>query len=97
VAILVHGEVINQGRLDDLVSQEILFTEITVSQINKKELENFGKTLTHYGDKSLIKIYNTDKVPEILEFINDKKGKVHSLVPRTQTLEDIFVGMVKQK
>ncbi|MFW6123659.1 MAG: ABC transporter ATP-binding protein [Acidobacteriota bacterium] len=97
VAILVNGEVINQGRLDDLVSQKILFTEMTVSQINKKELENFGETLTHYGDKSLIKIYDSNKVQEILEFINRKKGKVHSLVPRTQTLEDIFVGMVKQK
>jgi ABC-2 type transport system ATP-binding protein len=97
VAILVNGEVINQGRLEDLVSQEILFTEMTVSQINPKELKKFGKTLTHYGDKSLIKIHDPNKVPEILEFINEKKGKVHSLVPRTQTLEDIFVGMVKQK
>jgi len=97
VAILVNGEVINQGRLEDLVSQEILFTEMTVSQINRKELENFGKTLTHYGNKSLIKIYDQNKVQEILQFINEKKGKVHSLVPRTQTLEDIFIGMVKQK
>jgi len=97
VAVLVNGEVINQGRLEDLVSQEIRFTEITVSQINPKELKKFGKTLTHYGDKSLIKIHDPNKVSEILQFINEKKGKVHSLVPRTQTLEDIFVGMVKQK
>jgi ABC-2 type transport system ATP-binding protein len=97
VAILLNGEIINQGRLDDLVSQDILFTEITVSQINKKDLESFGKTLTHYGDKSLIKIYDPNKVQEILQLITEKKGKVHSLVPRTQTLEDIFVGMVKQK
>jgi len=97
VAVLVNGEVINQGRLEDLVSQEILFTEMTVSQINPRELEKFGKTLTQYGNRSLIKIYDPDKVQEILQIIDEKKGKVHSLVPRTQTLEDIFVGMVKQK
>jgi len=97
VAILVNGSLVNQGRLDELVSQEILFTEITVSKIDKRELEKFGKTLTHYGNKSLMQIYDQDKVDEILQFVKEKKGEVHSLVPRTQTLEDIFVGMVKQK
>ncbi|MBD3414326.1 MAG: ATP-binding cassette domain-containing protein [Candidatus Aminicenantes bacterium] len=97
VAVLVNGEVINQGRLHDLVSQEILFTEITVSQLSNKDLESFGKTLSHYGDKSLIQIFDQNKVNQILQFINEKNGKVHSLVPRTQSLEDIFVGMVKQK
>ncbi len=97
VAVLVNGEIINQGRLDDLVSQKILFTEITVSKIDRKDLEQFGKTLTHFGDKSLIKVFDQNKVDEILQFINKKKGKVHSLVPRTQSLEDIFVGMVRQK
>jgi len=97
VAILVNGSLVNQGRLDELVSQEILFTEITVSKIDRRELEKFGKTLTHYGNKSLMQIYDQDKVDEILQFIKEKKGEVHSLIPRTQTLEDIFVGMVKQK
>ena len=97
VAILVNGSLVNQGRLDELVSQEILFTEITVSKIDSRELEKFGKALTHYGNKSLIQIYDQDKVDEILQFVKEKNGKVHSLVPRTQTLEDIFVGMVKQK
>ena len=97
VAVLVNGALVNQGRLDELVSQEILFTEITVSRISRKELEKFGKTLTHFGNKSLIQIYDQDKVDEILQFIKEKSGKVHSLIPRTQTLEDIFVGMVKQK
>jgi len=97
VAILVNGSLVNQGRLDELVSQKVLFTEITVSKIDKSELEKFGKTLTHFGNKSLMQIYDQDKVDEILQFVKEKKGEVHSLVPRTQTLEDIFMGMVKQK
>ena len=35
-------------------------------------------------------------VDRILELVIRQKGKVHSLVPRTETLEDLFVDVVKQ-
>ncbi len=95
VAIIVEGQIINQGKLDDLVSQEILFTEITLSGIEERELNRFGDCVTAMGGKTLIKVFEDKKVEEILQLARSKKAFIHSLVPRTESLEDIFVKTVK--
>ncbi|MFQ6083322.1 MAG: ABC transporter ATP-binding protein [Candidatus Aminicenantia bacterium] len=97
VAILINGQIINQGKLEDLISEEILFTEITVSGISKNDLETFGTPISAKGEKVLLKIYQEEKIEEVISLIISQKGKIHSLIPRTQTLEDIFLGAVEQK
>ncbi len=97
VAILVNGEIVNQGPLKDLISEKILFTEIELSGVEEKELKNLGESLTEKGGRILLKVFEENNVENILELVKSKKGKVHSLIPRTETLEDLFVGMVKQK
>ena len=97
VAIIVNGEIVNQGTLKDLISEKILFTEIDLSGVEKKELKNMGESLTEKGGRILLRVFEEENVQKVLELIQSKKGKVHSLIPRTETLEDLFVGMVKQK
>jgi ABC-2 type transport system ATP-binding protein len=97
VAIIVNGEIINQGALQDLVSEKILFTEIILSGVEKKELEGMGEYFSGHGDRTLLKIFKEENVEEVLELVQASKGKVHSLIPRTETLEDIFVEIVKQR
>jgi ABC-2 type transport system ATP-binding protein len=97
VAIIVNGEVVNQGTLKDLISEKILFTEIELSGVEEKELKNLGESLTEKGGRILLKVFEEDNVEKILELVKSQKGKVHSLIPRTETLEDLFVGIVKPK
>ncbi len=97
VAIIVSGQIINQGRLHDLISQKILFTETTISGIKEEELKKYGECVSSYGGRTLIKITDEKKVEKILELVHTKKAKIHSLVPRTESLEDLFVGTVKQE
>ncbi len=97
VAIIVNGEIVNQGTLKDLISEKILFTEIELSGVEEKELKNLGESLTEKGGRILLKVFEENNVEKILELVKSKKGKVHSLIPRTETLEDLFVGMVKKK
>jgi len=33
----------------------------------------------------------------VINLVQQKKGKIISLIPRTETLEDIFVNMVKSQ
>jgi len=96
VAIIVNGQVINQGALQDLISEKILFTEVAVSGITKKELESLGEFLSIHGERILLKVFEEKNVEKILALAQTKKGKIHSLIPRTETLEDLFVGVVKQ-
>jgi ABC-2 type transport system ATP-binding protein len=97
VAILVDGKIINQGNLQDLVSEKIFFTEIVLSGLEANDVQDLGETMTSSGGRIFIKIIEEDNIEKILELVHAKKGKIHSLIPRTETLEDIFVGMVKEK
>jgi len=97
VAILVNGEIINQGALHDLISEKILFTEIDLSGVGEKELEGMGEFLSGHGERGLLKVFEEENVEKVLELVQSRKGKLHSLIPRTETLEDLFVGIVKKK
>jgi ABC-2 type transport system ATP-binding protein len=97
VAIIVNGEIINQGALQDLISEKILFTEIVISGVDIKELENMGEPFSERGGRTLLKVFKEGDVEKVLELVASKKGKIHSLIPRTETLEDLFVEIVKQR
>jgi ABC-2 type transport system ATP-binding protein len=97
VAIIVGGRIYNQGRLADLVSEKVLFTEITVSGIDEETLKSFGECVSVRDGMALFKVYNEADVPSMLDLVRQKGGRIHSLIPRTQTLEDIFVETVTRQ
>lgn len=96
VAIIVAGRIVARGSLPELISEKILFTEITLSGLNRTDLEGLGEFVSIRGNRALIKVFDEIKIDQILDLIREKKGKIHSMVPRTETLEDIFVDLVKQ-
>jgi len=94
VAIIVGGRILSQGRLADLVSEKILFTEITVSGLEISDCAAYGECLSHRDGRALIKVFSEENVQAVLERLRERGGRLHALIPRTQTLEDIFVDMV---
>jgi ABC-2 type transport system ATP-binding protein len=90
VAIIVGGRIVREGALRDLVSEKVLFTEITVSGIAAEVFGDLGESLSVQGDRVLLKVFGEAKVEEVL----DRRGRLVSLSPRTETLEDIFVETV---
>jgi ABC-2 type transport system ATP-binding protein len=96
VAIIVGGRVISEGRLRDLISEKVLFTEITLSGIDPASLTGLGELVSTHGDRILLKIFQEDTIANLMALVHEKKGKIHSLIPRTETLEDFFMEMVKQ-
>jgi len=97
VAILVEGQIINQGALQDLISETVSVTEITISGMQATDCEGLGECYSAQEGRILLKVFEEDKIPDVLQLVQAKKGKIHSLIPRTETLEDLFVGAVKQK
>jgi ABC-2 type transport system ATP-binding protein len=97
VAIVLGGRVVSQGALRDLISQKILFTEVEVAGLPESELHSFGDCLSASGGRTLLKIHREDLVAGALSHILSRRGKVLSLIPRTQTLEDLFVDIVKKE
>jgi ABC-2 type transport system ATP-binding protein len=97
VAILVEGQIINQGALQDMISETVSVTEITISGMQATDCEGLGECYSAQEGRILLKVFEEDKIPDVLQLVQAKKGKIHSLIPRTETLEDLFMGAVKQK
>ncbi len=95
VAIILNGEIISQGKLQELISEKILFTELILSGIETEKLEDLGESLSTHGGRILLKVFEEEKINSVLQLVQAENGKVHSLIPRTETLEDFFVGRVK--
>ena len=96
VAVIVGGKILNQGKLQDLISEKILFTEVILSGLAESEMSDLGVLLPSRGATRFIKVFEEEKVDRLIELVRARHGKIHSLIPRTETLEDIFVRMVKQ-
>jgi ABC-2 type transport system ATP-binding protein len=96
VAIVVDGLIRSIGRLADLISENVLFTEVTVSGVDRAELAPLGESLTAQAGRTLLKVYDEERIETVLTLVRERKGKVHALVPRTQTLEDLFVDAVRR-
>jgi ABC-2 type transport system ATP-binding protein len=96
VAILVAGRIMKAGRLRDLISEKVLFTELEIEGLSRTELEKFGECLAGRDGRFLLKVFDQDRVEVVLDLVRERRGRLHSLLPRTQTLEDLFMGMVKQ-
>ena len=94
VAIIVGGRVVKQGALQDLVSEKVLFTEMTVSGVPPEAFRGLGESISVQGERVLLKILEERRVDDILALVRQERGKVISLSPRTETLEDIFVETV---
>ncbi len=94
VAIIVGGRVVKQGALQDLVSEKVLFTEMTVAGVPPDAFRGLGESLSVQGDRVLLKIVEERRVDAVLSLVREKNGRVVSLSPRTETLEDIFVETV---
>jgi ABC-2 type transport system ATP-binding protein len=97
VAIIVNGRILNQGRLSELVSEKVLFTEIAVAGVAEPDLEIFGDCVSVRDGMALLKVPEEADVPKVLDLVRERGGRIHSLIPRTQTLEDIFVDTVARQ
>lgn len=94
VAIIVGGRIVKEGGLRDLISEKVLFTEVTVAGLPPQVFQGFGEGLSTRGDRVFLKVYDQARVDEIVGLVHDRKGRLVALSPRTETLEDIFVETV---
>ncbi len=97
VAIIVGGLVVRQGALQDLVSEKVLFTELTIAGLEPETFRGLGESVSVQGDKVLLKVYEESRVRDVLDLVHERKGRLVALSPRTETLEDIFVETVTRQ
>jgi ABC-2 type transport system ATP-binding protein len=97
VAILKHGEVVRLGKIDDLLAApstvEMRVKEISPALI--RALESLARTVSVKGEEITATITDEEAVPELAAAVVGHGGRLLSLVPRRESLEDLFIRVVE--
>jgi len=97
VAIIVGGRLRGMGRLADLLDPKVLETQIVASGVDAGALRaRFpgARSVEGVEGKVTVLLEGDDGVAEVLRGILDLGGRVESVAPRKQSLEDLFVREV---
>ena len=68
--------------------------DVTIKGLNKEGLKKIAAMVDRLitkGDKVFAQLNQEDRVEEILEIIGSYGGRLISLIPQKETLEDIFI------
>ena len=97
VGILMKGELVNVGRLDEIMDAKVKYVEIIVRNVSKEMLahmEAMGSSVYEAWDHVSINVKDEDGVDSILQMIKDGKGRVVSVIPQRETLEEHFMKKI---
>ena len=99
VTILRKGEVVVEGKIEQLLQRSTLFTDILLSGDGDvlealsgvlEELEGVGG-VTRAGELLRVEAKGDEAVASVLTCALEAKARVVEVVPRRETLEDLFV------
>jgi len=99
VGILVKGKLIKVGILEEFIKSEIEHTDIIVSAKNEyviRKLKNAQFNVEKKGDYFLIRVSNSEDVYQTIQEIYGAGGKVISVNPIRQKLENIFLREISK-
>lgn len=94
VTILKKGEVVVSGAMHDLVGKDGGHREITLADVSDVLLEGLkakGYELRALGRAHAVEVEGDDSVREVLAAALEARARVESVIPKRETLEDIFV------
>ena len=97
VAILKAGQVIRLGKIDDLLAAPSTVEMRVGSQSPGliRALEALARTVTTDGDLVTATIGDEAIIPELAAAVVGQGGRLMSLVPRRESLEDLFIRVVE--
>ena len=96
VAIINRGELVRLGTLDDLLhAGRTVVSVLKASEELIKGLGALAEELTPDGDLTRVYVEGEENVFKILDLVR-AKGTLVSVVPQRQSLEDLFVEIVRE-
>jgi len=98
VAILKAGQVIRQGKIDDLLAAPTTVKMRVQSQSPALilALERLSRTVEVLGEEIAATIGEEGVIPELAAAVVGNGGRLLSLVPMRETLEDLFIRVVEK-
>src|SRR3989304_5349031 len=100
VGILMNGELVNVGRLNDIIDAKIKYIEIITSRIDREALFHMPDIEVSVYDAwnhVSIRVRDENKLDKVLEIIKDGGGKIISVIPQRETLEEHFIKKIGER
>ncbi|MDD5435688.1 MAG: ABC transporter ATP-binding protein, partial [Nitrospira sp.] len=94
VGILIKGQLVNVGRLNDIIDTKVKYIEIIAQNINKDMLvlmSHADVSIYESQDNISIKVLDEYMLDRVLEMIREGKGRLISIMPHRETLEEHFI------
>lgn len=94
VGILMKGELVNVGRLDEIMDARVKYVEIIARNVSREMLAHIAamdSSVHEAWDHVSIKVKDENMTDVILQLVRDGKGRVVSVVPQRETLEEYFM------
>jgi ABC-2 type transport system ATP-binding protein len=97
VAILKAGRVVRQGKINDLLAAPTNVDMRILSQTPAllQALQSLAQTVTANGETVTASIADEAAIPELVAATVRHGGRLMSLVPRRESLEDLFIRIVE--
>jgi len=98
VAILKSGQVVRQGKIDDLLAAPTIVKMRVQAQSPAliRALESLSRTVEIKGEEIAATIGEEGVIPELAATVVGHRGRLLSLVPLRETLEDLFIRVVER-
>jgi ABC-2 type transport system ATP-binding protein len=94
IGIVKDGVVSAEGRLGDLLRPTVRHWEVTFSGPGHTSLEAPGEVVAARGSETLARVSSEADLGSLLEKIRLRGGTLISVVPRRDTLEDLYMKEV---
>ena len=97
VAILKRGQVVRLGKIDDLLAAPSTVVMRVGSQSPDllRALESLARTVTVSGEEIQATVTDEAIIPELAAAVVGSGGRLMSLMPMRETLEDLFIRVVE--
>jgi ABC-2 type transport system ATP-binding protein len=90
VGMLVRGVLKAVGRIDDLLSREIPFWEVTLRAAAEDPIP-CGRVVSRREDRVLVRVESREDLHRLLSVLNGHGATLISVTPARQSLEDLFL------
>jgi len=95
VGILKDGILLSLGTIDELTAKNQVEIHAEMNQRIVNLLKTKVTCIRIREDHLVVEVDSTEVIPDLAEIIVKEGGRLKALIPRKQSLEDIFLEMVK--
>ncbi|MEO0077578.1 MAG: ABC transporter ATP-binding protein [candidate division WOR-3 bacterium] len=99
VGIISNGRMVQVGRLDEILSEEVDAIEVTVTGASgkyRKAFERVAERSMQSGEALLLTLRTEEDVERVMAIAREAGARVKAVVPRRRTLEDHFMDKLRQ-